>query len=217
MQRMKVYFIPGLGADKRVFHHIRLPEPLEIVHLEWLKPAKGEPLVQYAHRMAEQINTDEPFSLVGLSFGGMLATEISLVKTPRHTVLISSIAHPSQLPVYYKITRPLQLHRVIPMALFKKASLAKRLFTTETAEDKALLRRIIDESDTDFLRWALGAILEWRQEGNPGALFHIHGTADRLLPFSKVRPTHTIKGAGHLMVMNRADEVNNILIEILTS
>jgi hypothetical protein len=107
------------------------------------------------------------------------------------------------------------LHKVIPVGLFQQASIAKRIFTTETSEDKELLRKIIRESDPAFLRWAMGAILEWKTEQPIGKIYHIHGTSDRLLPIRYTNPTHLIRGAGHLMVMNRASEINQTLAAIL--
>jgi pimeloyl-ACP methyl ester carboxylesterase len=212
---MKVYFIPGLGADKRVFRHIELPEGFDMVHIEWLPPHPGESLRSYANRLLYTIDKDAPFALVGLSFGGMLATEISRQLQPEKTILIASLPSAANLPPYFKICAPLQLHKILPIGLFKNASLAKRLFTTETNEDKELLRTIIRETDPAFIRWAIGAILYWENAPAPEKIFHIHGTRDHLLPLRYVRPTHHIEGGGHLMVMNRAKEVNKVLAEIL--
>lgn len=216
---MKVYFIPGLGADKRVFRHIQLPEGFEMVHLEWLPPQKNEALEQYARRMAAGIDMQSRWSVVGLSFGGMLAAEICRQFSPAQTILIASIASHHNLPTYYKYAAPLGLHRFLPVSLFKNASLAKRIFTTETSEDKSLLRKIISESDPSFIRWALGAILQWRggiqRSDLHHTLYHIHGTRDNLLPIRYVQPTHPIEGGGHLMVMNRATEINRALQDIL--
>lgn len=212
---MNVYFIPGLGADKRVFKHIKLPDGFEVRHIDWLPPEAGESLPQYAKRLAALIPEEDPWCLVGLSFGGMLATEISKLRHPEKTILIASIQSPEELPFYFRWAAPLNLHKILPVSLFKQASLAKRIFTTETNEDKELLRKIIQESDPVFLRWAMGAILNWKPDQPAGKLYHIHGTGDRLLPIRYTRPTHLINGAGHLMVMNRAVEINLTLAAIL--
>lgn len=212
---MKLYFIPGLGADKRVFRHIHLPEGYEMVHIDWIPPHPTESLHDYALRLAEKIDMNENWGLVGLSFGGMLAAEISRLFKPKHTILIASISSPAQLPFYYKIVAPLKVHKILPISLFKNASLARRIFTTETDEDKALLRKIISESDPAFIRWALGAILSWKATDIPADYHHIHGSGDHLLPVRYVKPTHTIPGGGHLMVMNRSEEVNGLLARIL--
>lgn len=212
---MKLYLIPGLGADKRVFRNVRLPEGFEMVHMEWLPPDADESLASYALKMAASIDMHEPWSILGLSFGGMLATEISRQFNPVQTILIASIPSAAQLPGYFKIAAPLNLHKFLPISLFKNASLARRIFTTETNEDKELLRRIITESDPRFIRWALGAIIRWKNTEVPEGIYHIHGTKDHLLPFRYVRPTHPIPGGGHLLVMNRSNEVNMVLKEIL--
>ncbi|MCA0398047.1 MAG: alpha/beta hydrolase [Bacteroidetes bacterium] len=214
---MKVYFIPGLGADKRVFKNIRLSAPNEMICLEWIDPLPGENLTAYALRLAEKIDTAAPWSLVGLSFGGMLAAEISARLQPAKTILISSIASPQQLPPYFKAVAPLGLQKILPVALFKQASIAKRVFSTETAEDKALLRQIIDDSDPAFIKWALGAILRWKTTQPAPPMIHIHGDSDFLLPVRYVQPTFRIKKAGHLLVMNHAEEVNKILREVFAA
>lgn len=214
---MKVYFIPGLGADQRVFRHIELPCQFEMVHVQWLQPYEDEPLVSYAARLADTLDTSEPFALVGLSFGGMLAAEISRLLHPAVTILVASVPSAKQLPFYYRILSPLRLEKIIPAGWFTNASLAKRLFTTESAADKQLLKQIIKDTDPDFIRWALGAIQTWSVEALPEQYFHIHGTADGLLPIRYVQPTHTLPGAGHLLVLNRAAVVNRLLAEILLS
>jgi pimeloyl-ACP methyl ester carboxylesterase len=215
---MNVYFIPGLGADKRVFKHVRLPAGFNIVHLEWETPLVGESLVGYAKRMSAKIDNSMPFVLVGLSFGGMLATEISKLLPPEVLILISTITGPEQLPYWVRIARPMNLHKYVPIGVFQQASLAKRIFSTESKEDKALLRTIIKDSDKDFLRWAMGAILNWKPAAELNSeirKMHLHGDSDRLLPYKFTEPTHLIKGAGHLMIMNRANEINHLLCEIL--
>lgn len=214
---MNVYFIPGLGADKRVFKNIKLPPEYEVQHIDWLRPEKEETLTGYAKRLADGIPDNDPWILVGLSFGGMLATEISKIRKPEKTILIASVSSPDELPYYFKWTSVLRLHERVPIQLFKQASIAKRLFTTETSEDKELLKAIIQESDPAFLRWAMGAILGWQTNQHPEGLYHIHGTGDRLLPARFTHPTHFVKGGGHLMVMNRAMEINLLLAEILTN
>src|SRR6478752_103643 len=99
---MKVYFISGLAADSRVFHHIRLAEEHEMVHLQWIEPVVNETLGSYAERLAEKIDTAEPFALVGLSMGGMIAAEIAQTYKPVSTILISSIPCSLHLPTYFK-------------------------------------------------------------------------------------------------------------------
>ncbi|WP_127133132.1 alpha/beta fold hydrolase [Pseudoflavitalea rhizosphaerae] len=215
MKCRRVYFISGLAADERVFKHIRLPEGVEMVHLNWIKPEKDESLPDYAMRLSEKIDVSEPFALVGLSFGGMLATEIAKRFRPVQTVLISSIPLSAHLPKYFRAAAAIRLHKVVPIGFVKMMARSKRFFTRETGEDKKLLLQIIQESDTSFIRWAMHAILTWKNEELPEQLMHIHGTRDEVLPGRLTTPTHVIPKAGHLLVMTEPKKVNNLLAEVV--
>lgn len=211
---MKVYLIPGLAADARVFRHIRLPDGFEAHCLDWLRPVPDETLPQYALRMAGQIRTSEPFILAGLSFGGMLATEIARAYSPQKTILIASIPHPSHLPVYYRWAWRAGLQHVVTPRILKSGVLIKRILTAESPEDKEVIRQMARDMDPDFIRWALKAIITW--EGGASAdHIHIHGTGDMILPYRYTRPSHAVPKGGHLMIFNRADEINAILHDIL--
>lgn len=215
MKCKRVYFIAGIAADERVFTHIRLPEGVDMVHLNWIDPLKNESLPDYALRLSERIDTSEPFAVVGLSFGGMLATEIAKRYQPVQTVLISSIPLSAHLPKYYRLAAAIRLHKVIPIGVFKMLARSKRLFTTETGNDKKLLWQIIDDSDKKFIRWAIGAILSWKNDVLPSRLMHIHGTRDEVLPLRLTSPTHVIPKGGHLLVMTVSGKVNNLLAEVV--
>jgi pimeloyl-ACP methyl ester carboxylesterase len=204
-----------MAADERVFKYVRLPEGYEIVHLTWITPQKDESLPSYALRMAERIDTSQPFILVGLSFGGMLVTEIAKRFPPVKTILIASIPLSTHLPGYFRVAAILRLHKVIPIGLVKTAARLKRFITNEKSEDKKLLWEIIRSSDPAFIRWSMEAILKWKNEEMPQLVLHIHGTRDEILPARYTKPTHIIPKAGHLMVMTRPDEVNTILYNAL--
>jgi pimeloyl-ACP methyl ester carboxylesterase len=217
MKCRRVYFISGLAADERVFKHIRLPEGVEMVHLNWITPNKDETLPDYAMRLSEKIDTSEPFALVGLSFGGMLATEIAKRCQPVQTVLISSIPLSAHLPGYFRFAANIRLHKVIPIGFVKMMARGKRFFTRETGEDKKLILQIINDSDTRFIRWAMHAILTWKNEELPSPLIHIHGTRDEVLPGRLTTPTHVVPKAGHLLVITAPRIVNNLLAEVVSN
>jgi pimeloyl-ACP methyl ester carboxylesterase len=212
---MKVYFISGLGADGRIFHHVQLPVGYEAVFMEWIQPLANESLHDYALRMAENIDTTEPFVLAGLSLGGMLATEIARKYPPQLLILISSIPCSGHLPVYYRAAGKFGLHKLVPVSLLKSASFIKRFFTAEKNEDKLLIRRLIRETDPAFIRWALNAIVKWKCDAYTGQIIHIHGKSDAILPVRFTKPTHVISRAGHMMVLTKAAEINLILKGLL--
>jgi pimeloyl-ACP methyl ester carboxylesterase len=212
---VKVYFISGLAADSRIFKNLRLPEGFEAVYLDWIPPMKDESLQHYSLRLAEKIDASEKFILVGLSMGGMVAVEIANKVAPFLTIIIASVPVSDQLPFYFRVAARLYLHRLISIRLLKIAAITKRLFTTETKEDKELLKTVIRESNPDFIKWSLTAILKWQNKTIPEKLVHIHGSRDEILLMKYTKPTHIIPKAGHLMVMNRAEEINKLLREVL--
>ncbi|MBC7537044.1 MAG: alpha/beta hydrolase [Ferruginibacter sp.] len=220
---MKVYFVSGLAADRRVFKHIKLPHGYEIIHIDWIAPAKNESLEEYSSRLSEKIVPGEPFALLGLSMGGMIVSEISRQyaakkKTkPVITILLSSVPVSRHLPKHFKLARSLRLYKFIPVKFLKSASFLNRFFSSDNKEDKAILHQVIKDSDPGFIRWAMQAVLEWKNEVLPQPLVHIHGTKDRILPARYTKPTHLIYKASHLMVMGRANEINLLLSEALLS
>ncbi|MEX1203277.1 MAG: alpha/beta hydrolase [Ferruginibacter sp.] len=214
---MNVYFIAGLGADSRVFKYIKLPAGYEMKHLHWIKPKLKESLAHYAIRLSEYIEDKQPFVLIGLSMGGMIASEIAKTKKPTATILISSIATSKQLPTTFRVAQRLHLHKILPIGLLKNISVFKRMFTSDSKEDQRLLIDMIKRCDAQFIRWAIGAILGWRNEVVPAPLCHIHGTKDEILPFKYAKPTHAISNGNHVMILSKATEINEMLLRMFTS
>lgn len=206
-----VYCLPGLGADHRVFARLHLPEGFEAVYLDWIPPEKKEKLEDYAVRMAESIPGHSPFLLLGLSMGGMVATEIAKVKPASGIILLSSIPTAQSLPYYYRWAGKIYLPQLVPVSLLRSASAVKRIFTSEHSADKKIILQMIRDTDPAFIRWAMNAIVKWKGEAPQTELLHIHGSADGLLPVRYTQPTHMISGAGHMMVFTHAAEINAIL------
>ncbi|WP_443946477.1 alpha/beta fold hydrolase [Pedobacter sp. AW1-32] len=98
---MNVYFISGLGADRRIFSNINLRPDLKIIHVNWIAFGKKESLEKYAARLSLQIDTSISFALVGVSFGGIIAVELAKLLKPSATVIISSSVKRTELPLTY--------------------------------------------------------------------------------------------------------------------
>ena len=214
---MKVYFISGLAADCRVFKYVSLPEGFEPFFLDWIAPNLNESLQSYALRLADGIDKTKPFALVGLSMGGMIATEIAKVHPVAACILLCSVPTHLHMPRYYRWAFALRLHKMVPVGFLKQASMLKRGFTPDSKNDKKLLRQVIQDSDPVFIRWAMHAILSWQNETIPAPLWHLHGTKDEILPIRFTKPTHVIEGGNHLMIMSKAIQLNEFLSVALTT
>jgi hypothetical protein len=113
--------------------------------------------------------------------GGMIATEIANKFKPAACILLSSAPTHKHMPGYFKWAYILNLHKMVPISLLQKISILKRGLAPDNDEDKNLLRQVIKDSDPQFIRWAMNAILLWKNEEVPAALWHIHGNRDGAL------------------------------------
>lgn len=210
----KIYFISGLGADRRAFRKLQFPPHFELIYLDWIPALKNESLISYAARLALKIDTSTPFYLIGLSFGGMLATEITKKLNPVHTFLISSTPVSIELPWYYKAAGRLSLQKLIPLRLLKTGNhIGLKFLGAKTKDELLLLKQLVTDSDPYFIKWALNCILNWRNTIRPANLSHIHGTNDNILPVRYHKPDIAIKNGGHFMVYANAREITDIILK----
>jgi pimeloyl-ACP methyl ester carboxylesterase len=212
---LKAYFISGLGADKKAFYRLQLPAGYEPVYLDWIFPLPKESLTAYATRFSLLINDKEKFILVGLSFGGMVACEIARLMKPEKLILISSIAVSDELPWYFKKAGTLRLQKIIPAGFYKTATLLNHFMGSTMKEEKVMVLSFVRKTDSAFIQWAVNAILQWKYRERFNNLIHIHGNRDRLLPVKYTNADYVIRGGRHLMVWNKATEINKILQEVL--
>ena len=213
---MTIYFLSGLGADSRAFKNLIFPPGIKTVFIDWLVPYKKEPMADYAKRLTASIDTSVPFVLVGLSFGGMLASEVTAFIKPYKTILISSAARRQELPFYYKWAGTLQLNKLLPEKNIHKSNiLTNWLFSISSGNDKFLLEDILKSSNPAFSKWAINEIVNWKRKTAPQNVIRIHGDKDRVLPRINFKPDHLIKGGGHFMVVNKANEISRIINEAI--
>lgn len=212
-----IYCISGLGADFSIFENIRIPNV--VLHpISWEMPLANETLPEYAQRLSSQI-WHEDAVLLGVSFGGMLATEISRIKPIKQTIIVSSCKCRRELPYYLRLAGSLRLHQVVPYWLVTKSSVLNRfLFDIKTTKEELLLKRLmLKHSDPLWLQRAVHMILNWQNNEVPDGLFHIHGRKDKLLLPSKVQADVWLQDGGHFMIWNKAEEISSIISKLLNA
>lgn len=207
-----IYVLSGLGADERVFKSIDFSER-NVTFVKWISPAQDESIDSYAKRLLSQIGSARP-TLIGLSFGGMMAIEICKQIDVSKVILISSAKTKSEIPFYFRWFGLLGLHKIIPALILTKSNwLVRWLFGVEDEIEKVTLEEILSETDPLFSKWAIGKIVIWENDYIPKNITHIHGTTDKLLPMTNC--DFEIKGGGHLMILNKAQEISKLLEHIL--
>lgn len=206
---MKLYGISGLGADKRVFDYLTLN--CEFIPVEWIKPKRKESIEEYSLRLSTVIDKKEEFGILGVSFGGLVATEISKILKPKLTILISSAETRKELRLLFRGIGKLGLINRLPARMFNPPRrIANFLFGTSKKE---LLNQILNDTDLNFARWAVNKLVTWKNEKKLVGCFKIHGTKDKLIPPRKTYNMILIEGGEHFMIVDRADEISKIINE----
>lgn len=210
----RVYFISGLGADKRVFSFLDLSF-CKPVFIDWIPPLKNETLIHYALRLRESIPEISPV-IVGVSFGGMLAAEMARAEPGIQAIIISSNKSHDELPFYLKSGKYFPIYKWIPSVLLKQGqNFYSSIFGIKGNEQKKVLRQIVLDSDFAFVKWAIGAIMNWKSTDSPANIIHIHGTSDILLRHKYVKADFSIKYGKHLMIMDVPEKISELLKELI--
>ncbi|TXD51976.1 MULTISPECIES: alpha/beta hydrolase [unclassified Polaribacter] len=204
---MKIYGISGLGADKRVFKFLKLDS--ELIPIDWIKPLKNESISNYSKRLSAKIDQNEKVCLIGVSFGGLVTTEISKLINPALTILISSAETKKELPFIYGVFGKTNLVKLFPTTLFDPPRwIANFLFGTEQTE---LLNAILKDTDLKFAKWAVHALISWKNEESLKNVIKIHGTKDKLIPLKSTKNIKLIKDGEHFMIVDKAQEISTII------
>lgn len=207
-----IYIISGLGADERVFCNLNLKQS-SFTHLKWIAHNHNETIAAYALRLCKQITHPNP-TIIGLSFGGMMAIEISRHIPTEKIILISSAKTIDDLPWYYHFVGKYNLHKLVPNYIYRNTNLLTNyLFGIQSITEKRLLKSIMKEADMNFTNWAIDKIVHWENVYIPENVTHIHGTNDHILPLKNC--DYEIEKGGHLMILNHAEEINILLKKLL--
>ncbi len=212
---MNVYFISGMGANKKAFKFLDLSFCAPIF-IDWITPIKNETLAAYAVRLRATIKEKSPV-IVGISFGGMLATEMAKADPNIQVIIISSNKCAKEFPNYLRIWKHFPVYKWIPERLMKSGgSITRSIVGPKGQEQRTVFSEILLETDHQFNIWAIDAILGWKNNSVPTNVFHIHGSADALLPCRYVKANHIINGGSHFMIMDNANELSELLKQLIS-
>lgn len=202
-----IYFISGLGADRRVFVKLEKEFPHH-KHIEWEVPYKEESLAEYSRRLIDQIDLKEELILVGESFGGVIAQEIATLVPVKKLIILSSIKNENEMDWKLRVVSKLNLHRLFPASILKffNRYTADYYFSVKTKEESRLLQQIIKDTDPVFMTWAIDRLMHWENKKQL-PLLHIHGTNDRIFPSKYIKNAVMIKNGGHLMLLDQVEEI----------
>jgi len=213
---MIVYAFPGLGTDRRMFDlqddldcELRIPE--------WIPPQKNETMNHYAGRFSQLLDTSEPFSIMGVSLGGMMCMELAKYMQPEKIILISSCKTRSELPPHIQMGKFIGGAELAPIPFVRRAiRVYNQRFGDLPYEMKTVFDEMVTTVNGEFLKWAATAITRWQNETIHNNIIHIHGTRDKVLPYKYVKADITLMGGSHYMVGTRSEEVNALIERALS-
>ena len=124
------------------------------------------------------------------------------------------------MPLLFRSMKYLKLHRVLSGNTIKKFNklMIKRLDSRNDSEAAQIIRQMTEDVPGEFIEWAMDAVVKW----NPPVeyrsdIIHLHGTNDRLFPFSKIKNAVAVENGSHIMNMTLGSEINRLLLQAVNS
>lgn len=216
MNKISVYFMPGLAASPTIFERISLPQDqFEIILLEWEIPFPEETLSQYAKRIALKVTHENPV-LIGVSFGGILVQEMAQFLNVSKLIIISSVKKNQEFPVHLKIAKTTKAYKLIPTSLLLNIEdLAKFSFGKKISAKIKLYEKFLSVRDIHYLDWAIEQVILWDRTITDPNVIHIHGDADEVFPIKNIQNSIVIKGGTHVMILTKYKWLNENLPRII--
>ena len=215
---MRVFLISGLGADERLFRNLDLHD-FEVVPARWLNPEKSDTLTTYATKLIQQYGIVSGDAVIGVSLGGMLTVEVAKQVKLAHIIIISSIKSKTEAPWYFAFFNAFPIYKLFTGKFVKKIGpLLRPLFGVFAgSKETPLFYSMLQNSDPDFLTWAMHAALHWNGERAPYTIHHFIGSKDLVFHVGRIKNVTVIPGGDHMLVFTRAADINPAIRNILNN
>lgn len=211
--------MPGLGLPPSIFKEMEL-SCSAIINLEWIEPKYNEDLTSYCNRLLQTIplHKYDSISIVGHSFGGMIAQQIAHDYSIDQLILISTIMSDTEKPSRIKSIR--NLPNIIMRNIKRLIQLSFPVWARQHGYTNQYLRqqfkRSVNTLSPYYFEWSLRQIQAWNELPIECSIFRAHGYLDKTFPISLVHATHLqIKNGDHMMVYSHgkelSKEINNFI------
>lgn len=214
----KLHFLPGLGADGRLFVEQRRAWP-DADFAPLPAPAE-ESLREFAFRWADSRSWSKDDVVVGFAFGGILALEAAAChegfrKNAGALILVSSCRTSAAVTSGFR--QQVALSKMIPGMMMRRLLLcfAERFSPEDDLSDdqRELLKEMAADLDLEHLRWASNACCDWKLTSTAEIekdlpVFQIHGERDSVIPLVEGHPDLVLPNAGHLIQYTHAGELH---------
>ncbi len=212
-EALPIILLPGLGLDERLFATQQSDLP-NIQVPQWIRPGYWESLPEYARRLARSVDPGGPCYVGGMSFGGMVALEMSRHLDCRGCFLISSIRSREELPPWARILAP-GVWLLPPRCDLIGAALGALLLWTVARSFPPRWRQFcvhLSKIRAPLMPWACRAAVRWKPtQPFPCPIYQIHGDHDPILPHQATRPDQLIPRGGHLLPLTHPFVITEFL------
>ncbi|MDO5615941.1 MAG: alpha/beta hydrolase [Cruoricaptor ignavus] len=213
--RKKLYVVSGLGADFKVLEKLQFPEQFDVVFLDWIIPEKEESFENYVRKMAKNIDENQPFALLGYSFGGIIVQEINKIKPAEKVIILGSIKSDKEKSLLIKAGEITHIPKYLPETFFNDKSTVLYAFVRKLFDPKnPKILEYFRVRDPYYLKWSIEKIAEWKSDENQNVI-QILADKDIVFPIKNSKPDFVIKGGTHLFPATKPKEVSVILNKIL--
>lgn len=217
MERIPIYFVPGLATSPTIFDSLSLDSKKYTFHyIHWIHPIDiHETLADYALRLSAVIKHENPV-LIGVSFGGILVQEMAKHINTKKVIIISSVKSNLEFPRRMKIAKSTKAYKLIPMSLILNLeNLAKFSFGAKINHRLKLYRKFLSVRDIGYLEWAVEKVILWERTVVDESVIHIHGDMDDVFPIKYIKDCTVVKGGSHIMILNKYRWFNANLAAII--
>lgn len=211
-----IYLLAGQGADERLFKKLTFSEEYCVNYIEYTTPTYETSLKEYALTLSQQIDKSKPFILIGVSLGGMLATEMTDFLQPEKTIIMASAKNTNELPRTFNFQKKVPLYKLAGKRNVKfGARFLQPIVEPDRRKESATYKAMLDDKDPEFLLRTIPMIMTWERTTHNEDIIHIHGTKDHTIPYKNVKCDYTIDGGSHMMTLTQSDKLNELLEMIL--
>lgn len=214
---MKIYLLPGLGADERMYEFQRTILP-DAEFLPYTADWKGESITSYAQKMLRNIDVSQPYILIGTSLGGIVASEMAKISKPEKLILIATVKSRRELPAWIRSLKRVPIYKMLGGEFYKRLNkfITIDLFEKKKSKIADLVADMARKTDPAFIEWAVDAVIRWENnDAYEGDFLHIHGTKDLLFPVENIKNYVSVEGGTHLVNMVKHREVNRLILNYL--
>jgi pimeloyl-ACP methyl ester carboxylesterase len=212
MTKRRIWVLPGMGADSRIFRNITFPWPATF--LEWIVPRREETLDAYTERLLAP-HPIEPTDLIfGYSFGGIVGQCWGKNHSCAGIILLNSLHFSnSHRRAFDRLNRIGILHWGADHWLRNFIFFMARLNSRPNEKLESIIE-MMEQFDNHYYQWVIERVLTWDHAKVETPIYSLCGSEDVVFPVCQNgAKAWTLQGANHLSFQTHAAEISKVLKE----